>query len=45
MICNIEKDAVCVEKCDPEAPTHPCGAKEFCPEDPEKCIHFRGGLR
>ncbi|MEM2884111.1 MAG: hypothetical protein QXY08_05975 [Nitrososphaerales archaeon] len=34
-----------VEECDPYAETHPCGAKEFCPDDPEKCIHFRGGLR
>ncbi|NHV96534.1 MAG: hypothetical protein HA494_01910 [Thaumarchaeota archaeon] len=39
------KGAVSVEECDPDAPIHPCGAKEFCPEDPEKCIHFRGGLR
>jgi hypothetical protein len=24
---------------------HPCGSIEFCPEDPEKCVFFRGGLR
>lgn len=33
------------EDCRPDQPIHPCGSTEFCPEDPEKCIFYRGGLR
>ena len=32
-------------ECRQDQPVHPCGATEFCPEDPEKCVFFRGGLR
>jgi hypothetical protein len=32
-------------ECRQSQPLHPCGSTEFCPEDPEKCIFFKGGLR
>ncbi len=33
------------KECQQDQPLHPCGSTEFCPEDPEKCIFYRGGLR
>jgi hypothetical protein len=31
--------------CSQDQTIHPCGAIFFCPEDPEKCIFFKDGLR
>lgn len=33
------------DECQQDQPVHPCGSTEFCPEDPEKCVFYRGGLR
>jgi hypothetical protein len=31
--------------CSQDQTLHPCGAIHFCPEDPEKCLFFKDGLR
>jgi len=33
------------KKCSQDQAIHPCGATQFCPEDPEKCLFFKEGLR
>jgi len=33
------------KECDPDQQIHPCGSRTFCPEDPEKCIFYKNGLR
>jgi len=33
------------KECLQDQSIHPCGSTEFCPEDPEKCVYFKEGLR
>ncbi|UCH02757.1 MAG: hypothetical protein JSV20_02935 [Candidatus Bathyarchaeota archaeon] len=33
------------KECHQDQPIHPCESTAFCPEDPEKCVFFKGGLR
>jgi len=42
---DISKKVQLPKECHQGQQIHPCGSNEFCPEDPEKCVFFRGGLR
>lgn len=42
---DLRKKTQFPKECHQDQQIHPCGSIEFCPEDPEKCVFFRGGLR
>ena len=42
---DLRNKAQLPKECHQGQQIHPCGSIEFCPEDPEKCVFFRGGLR